>query len=128
MHRFFLDMSTRVRSCVLLTAALLLAGSLPASGQSLPAPELSDVNAGVACPSDILEWTSVTGATSYQIWYRHLQPTPDPTYFKIYDGTALSLTITVPQGFTREYVAAACNAQGCSGFSNGVPVSEGNCP
>jgi hypothetical protein len=34
MHRFFLDMSTRVRSCVLLTAALLLAGSLPASAQS----------------------------------------------------------------------------------------------
>jgi len=100
----------------------------PSGASTLLAPELSDVNAGVACPSDFLEWTSVTGATSYQIWYRQLQPTPDPTYFNVYDGTALSLTITVPRGFTRDYVAAACNAQGCSGFSNGVPVTEGDCP
>jgi hypothetical protein len=58
-------------------AAIQPSGEAPST---LPAPVLSDSGGGVACPSDVLMWTSVTGATSYQIWSRELRPTiaPEP--------------------------------------------------
>ena len=106
-------------------AAIQPSGEAPST---LPAPVLSDTGGGVACPSDVLRWTSVTGATSYQIWSRELRPTVAPTFYEIYSGTALNLRITLPQGFAYAYKAAACDAQGCSGFSNQVNVTEGECP
>ena len=106
-------------------AAIQPSGAAPST---LPAPVLSDDNGGVACPSDVLMWTSVTGATSYQLWSRELRPTIAPTFSEVYSGTALSLRITLPQRYAFAYKAAACDAQGCSGFSNQVNVAEGECP
>ena len=106
-------------------AAIQPSGEAPST---LTAPVLSDSGGGVACPSDVLEWTSVTGATSYQIWSRELRPTVEPTFYEIYSGTALFLRITLPQRYAFAYKAAACDAQGCSGFSNQIDVTEGECP
>ncbi|MFZ1008932.1 MAG: hypothetical protein WAN65_18980 [Candidatus Sulfotelmatobacter sp.] len=105
-------------------AAIQPSGEAPST---LTAPVLSDSGSGIACPSDVLQWTSVTGATSYQIWSRELRPALAPTFSEVYSGTALSLRITLSQGFALAYKAAACNAQGCSGFSNQVNVTEGTC-
>jgi len=106
-------------------AAIQPSGEAPST---LPAPVLSDSGGGIACPSDVLRWTSVTGATSYQIWSREVRPTPVPTYSEVWSGTALNLRITLSRGFAYGYEAAACDAQGCSGFSNGILVQEGTCP
>ena len=106
-------------------AAIQPSGEAPST---LTPPVLSDRNGGYACPSDVLRWTSVTGATSYQLWSREVRPTPVPTYNEVYSGTALNLRITLARGFAYGYEAAACNAQGCSGFSNGILVQEGMCP
>ena len=103
-------------------AAIQPSGEAPST---LTPPVLSDSGSGVACPSDILQWTSVTGATSYQIWSKEY---PYPTFYEIYSGTSLALEITVPQGSEYGYEAAACDAQGCSGFSNELYVTEGTCP
>ncbi len=97
-------------------AAIQPSGEAPST---LPAPVLSDASGdGTACPSDTLFWTSVTGATSYQLWSRERLPTPAPTFSEIYSGTATHLRITLSPGFSYAYEAAACDAQGCSGFSN----------
>jgi hypothetical protein len=88
-------------------AAIQPSGAAPSI---LSAPVLSDTGGGVACPSDLLMWTSVAGATSYQIWNKELVPTLDPTFVEIYSGTALALEITVPRGDTYAYEAAACDA------------------
>jgi hypothetical protein len=106
-------------------AAIQSSGAEP---ETLTAPVLSDTGSGVACPSDVLQWTSVSGATSYQVWSRETRPTPEPTFYEVYSGTALMLRITLPQGFGFAYKAAACDAQGCSGFSNQINVTEGECP
>jgi hypothetical protein len=106
-------------------AAIQPSGEVPST---LPPPVLSDSGSGIACPSDILFWTSVTGATSYQLWSRERRPTPAPTFSEIYSGTATHLRITLPQGSAYAYEAAACDAQGCSGFSNELLVQEGTCP
>jgi len=105
-------------------AAIQPSGEAPST---LPAPVLSDKNGGIACPSDGLVWTSVTGATSYQIWRQQRLPTVDPTYSEIYSGTGLNLRVTLPDGFAYLYAAAACNAQGCSGLSGGFYVEYGMC-
>jgi hypothetical protein len=102
-------------------AAIQPSGEAPTT---LTTPMLSDSNGHVACPTDVLFWTSVTGATSYQIWSGAL---PEPTFVEIYSGTALGLEITVPRGRTYVYEAAACDAQGCSGFSHEFPVTGGSC-
>ena len=94
-------------------AAIQPSGEAP-STLTPPVP-ISDSNGHVACPTDVLFWTSVTGATSYQIWSKEY---PYPTFYEIYSGTSLALEITVPQGSEYGYEAAACDAQGCSGFSN----------
>jgi hypothetical protein len=94
---------------------------------TLPAPVLSDTNGGIACPSDILLWTSVTGATSYQLWSRQLHPTLAPTFSKIYSGTALLRRVSLSEGSTIAYEVAACDAQGCSEFSNQLDVTGGTC-
>ena len=106
-------------------AAIQPSGAAPST---LTPPVLSDTGSGVACPSDVLTWTSVTGATSYQIWQREIRPGLAPTYSEEYSGTALRLRITLPQGYEVAYEAAACNAQGCSGFSSPFYVTEGTCP
>ena len=106
-------------------AAIQPSGAAP---ETLTAPVLSDTGSGVACPSDVLQWTSVTGATSYQIWSRELRPAIAPTFNEVYSGTALMLRITLPQGYAFAYKAAACDAEGCSGFSNQINVTEGECP
>jgi hypothetical protein len=106
-------------------AAIQPSGEAPSI---LTAPVLSDSNGGVACPSDFLMWTSVTGATSYQVWSRELQPAVEPTFYEVYSGTALHLRITLSPGFEYVYKAAACDAQGCSAFSNQFNVTEGTCP
>ena len=92
------------------------------------APTLSETGSGVACPSDFINWTSVTGATSYQLWSREYTPSLDSSYNEIYTGTALSLHITLPKGYGYYYQAAACNANGCGAFSNVITVREGTCP
>jgi hypothetical protein len=106
-------------------AAVQPSGAAPVT---LTPPVLSDSNGGVACPSDVLQWTNVTGATSYQLWSRELRPALDPTYSELYSGTATFLVITLPRGFEYDYEAAACDAQGCSGFSHQFPVAQGMCP
>jgi hypothetical protein len=106
-------------------AAIQPSGEAPLT---LPAPMLSDVGDGVACPSDVLTWTSVTDATSYQLWSRERRPTPAPTFSEIYSGTATRLRVTLSLGSAYAYEAAACDAQGCSEFSNQVLIQEGTCP
>jgi hypothetical protein len=106
-------------------AAVQPSGEAPLT---LTVPVLSDENGGFACPTDGLFWTSVTGATSYQIWSRELTPVLEPTFYEVYSGTALNLRIRLSQGYTYVYEAVACDAQGCSGFSNGFNVTEGTCP
>jgi hypothetical protein len=105
-------------------AAIEPSGEAP----TLPAPVLSDTGDGVACPSDILQWTSVAGATSYQLWSRERRPTPATTFSEIYSGTATHLRITLSQGYAFAYEAAACDADGCGAFSNQILVQEGTCP
>jgi hypothetical protein len=107
---------------VQMKAAIQPSGQAP-STLTPPVP-ISDSNGHVACPTDVLFWTSVTGATSYQIWSGAL---PEPTFVEIYSGTALALEITVPRGRTYVYEAAACDAQGCSEFSHEFPVTGGSC-
>jgi hypothetical protein len=106
-------------------AAIQPSGEAPST---LTPPVLSDKNGGIACPSDGLVWTSVSGATSYQIWRQQRLPKVDPTFYEIYSGTALNLRVTLPPGFAYLYAAAACDAQGCSGLSGGFYVQEGECP
>jgi hypothetical protein len=105
-------------------AAIQPSGEAPST---LTPPVLSDQNGGIACPSDGLVWTSVTGATSYQIWRQQRLPEVDPTFYEIYSGTGLHLRVTLPPGFAYLYAAAACDAQGCSGLSGGFYVAEGMC-
>ncbi len=118
---------------ILLTVGLIAVrtnAAIQPSGEeppTLPAPVLSDSGSGIACPSDVLFWTSVTGATSYQIWTAQIVRGFVPIYNEIYSGTALSLRITLARGQTFAYKAAACDAAGCSGFSNVVTVTEGEC-
>jgi hypothetical protein len=103
----------------------------PPSGeapQTLTAPVLSDLNNGVACPSDTLFWTSVTGATSYGFWSRELAPTPESGFVQGTNQTGTHLKITLSDGFAYAYKVTACDAQGCSGFSNTLDVTEGECP
>jgi hypothetical protein len=95
---------------------------------TLTAPVLSDQNNGVACPSDVLMWTSVTGATSYGFWARELEPTPESGFAEGTPQTVTHLKITLSPGFQYVYEVTACDAQGCSGFSNQVTVREGQCP
>ena len=92
------------------------------------APTLSETGSGAACPSDIIKWTSVTGATSYQLWSREYTPSLDSSYNEIYTGTALSLRVTLPTHYGYYYQAAACNANGCGAFSNTITVTEETCP
>ena len=93
------------------------------------APTLSETGSGVACPSDFINWTSVTGATSYQLWSREYTPSLDSSYNEIYTGTALSLPYHPPQGAMDITIRrAACNANGCGAFSNVITVREGTCP
>jgi hypothetical protein len=107
-------------------AAIQPSGAAPST---LPAPVLSDSSGdGTACPSDDLIWTSVTGATSYQLWSRERRPTPATTYSEIFSGNATFLRVTLPKGSAYAYEAAACDAQGCSGFSNQLLVQNGMCP
>jgi len=106
-------------------AAIQPSGAAPTT---LPAPDLSDENGGIACPTDGLDWTSVTGATSYQIWSKELKPVLATIFSEVYSGTALNLRIRLPQGYAYYYEAFACDAQGCSGASNGFLVQEGSCP
>ncbi len=106
-------------------AAIQPSGAAPST---LAAPVLSDTGSGIACPSDILSWTSVTGATSYQLWSRERRPTPATMFSEIYSANATFLRVTLSQGSAYAYEAAACDAQGCSGFSNQVLVQEGMCP
>jgi hypothetical protein len=105
-------------------AAIQPSGAAPST---LTAPVLSDDGNGIACPRDLLFWTSVTGATSYQLWSREVRPNPAPTFFEVYSGTKLSLDFAVPKGEADAIVAAACDAQGCSGFSNQLIVAQGGC-
>ena len=105
-------------------AAIQPSGAAPST---LTPPVLSDTNGGIACPSDGLAWTSVTGATSYQIWRQQRLPTVDPTFYEIYSGTGLNLRVTLPRGFAYIYAAAACNGQGCIGLSGGFYVEYGMC-
>ena len=93
---------------------------------TLPAPVLSDSGGGYACPSDILSWTSVTGATSYQFWSKELQPVAST--WDVSSPPKLFLKITLPQGYVYAYQVTACDAQGCSGFSNEITVTEAACP
>lgn len=120
MHRFFLDMSTRVRSCVLLTAVLLLAGSLPASAQSqgfdlfqtgsgttLTLPNIGPVALqGVPIESDTGNTDTIT---------QRLQPVP-PGGGKVPASlTALFLKSTSPvtiNGETADVYVTVNNSQG----------------
>ena len=103
-------------------AAIQPSGEAPST---LPAPVLHDVNGGVACPYDTLYWTSVTGATSYQLWNEEIKPHFVP-YTEFYSGTANVLGITLSGYYYEEYAyeVRACNAQGCGGFSNGISVQN----
>ena len=93
----------------------------------LPPPVLSDTNGGEACPNDTLVWTSVPGATSYQIWGRELKPAIEPSFHQIWSGAVTYFPITLPRGYQFNYAATACNANGCSGLSNYRLVTGGTC-
>ena len=77
-------------------AAIQPSGAAPST---LTPPVLSDDNNGIACPYDGLNWTSVTGATSYQIWSKELKPVLATTFSEVYSGTAVNLRIRLPQGW-----------------------------
>jgi hypothetical protein len=89
-------------------------------------PGLSDVGNGTACPSDLLEFGPVSGATSYQIWVRQIRPTPG-TSALFWSGAATQLRITLSAGQYKAYQAAACNSNGCSALSQPVYILEGAC-
>jgi hypothetical protein len=94
-------------------AAIQPSGEAPST---LPAPVLSAEDQ-IACGTTGLDWTSVTGATSYQIWRG-----VGTTYNEIWYGTGNFLVVGVPPRTIYGFKAVACNAQGCSGFSNQVTV------
>jgi hypothetical protein len=106
--------SNAANGCVLSTAG------------SLPPPTIT--SSGVACPSTLVQWQAVPGATSYQVWSEERRPTPAPSYSKVWTGTALQLRVTLSNGQSFAYEAVACNATGCSQFSNGTIVTYGICP
>jgi hypothetical protein len=106
-------------------AAIQPSGEAPST---LTPPVLSDRNGGYACPSDVLRWTSVTGATSYGFWSRELAPALESGFVEGTSQTGLDLRITLSPGFEYAYKVTACDAQGCSGFSNEITVTEAACP
>lgn len=101
---------------------------LPSGLISPNAPSLSDANGGTACPRTSLEWNSVAGAVSYQVWSRPIHPTLQSGYGQIWSGTATSLTVSVPRSWTTSYTVTSCNSSGwCSGLSDNDLVTGGIC-
>jgi serine protease len=105
-----------------------------ANGCVLPAPiapsapsSLGDATGGIACPTAVLLWPSVPGATSYQVWERELSPTIG-IFSNIWSGTATRLRVSMPRNWSFNYAVTACNANGwCSGFSPLNSVRGGTC-
>lgn len=92
----------------------------------LAAPNpLTDDNDHVACPSDMLIWPSVPGASSYEVWVRQ---SGAPSFGLGWTGTATHLTISLARGQSATYEARACSADNfCGQFSNQDRIQGGTC-
>jgi len=100
----------------------------PPPPQPPVAPTLSDVNGGVACPSDTLQWSAVPGAVTYQLWSRQTRPSIAASMSQIWSGTNLSRRVSMPRNWGYVYAVNACNENGCGALSNFNSINGGTCP
>lgn len=93
----------------------------------LPPPVIDNSNGHIACPSALVEWAAVPGATSYQIWSREMAPTLEPAIHQNWATTRTSITVTLGSGQSFNYAVAACNSSGCSNLSTLDLLRYGTC-
>jgi pseudomonalisin/xanthomonalisin len=109
----------------------VIASTLSANLAALPTPPTSvtDANGGVACPSDLIRWSAVPGASSYQLWSKELLPARNPLFELAWSGTATFARQTLGRGSEFAYEVKACTSDGCSQLSTStIVVIEGTCP
>lgn len=109
----------------------VIAATLSTNLAALPiAPtNVSDSNAGYACPSDFIQWPSVSGASSYELYEKQDLPSNDRLFILDWSGTDTSVEITLGRGQEFTYAVKACTSDGCSQVSTrGVIVKYGTCP
>jgi pseudomonalisin len=103
-----------------LSANLSALPSFPAS--------VTDAGGGIACPSDLIQWSTVAGASSYQLWTKELKPAQNALFGLAWSGTGTSTRVTLNRGSEFAYKVKACTADGCSQLSSSqVYVTEGTC-
>jgi hypothetical protein len=89
---------------------------------------VSDSGSGKACPSDTIAWSAVTNATSYELYYKIVAPTPTILFEYITTVTGLSQEVTLSKGEEFIYRVKACTAAGCSQISTAQKqVTYGTC-
>jgi len=99
--------------------------ALPANGPT----SVSDTNGGVACPSDFIQWSAVSGASSYKLFARERAPTPVILYSFDLSTSGTGARVTLSSGYTYAYSVEACTSDGCSPLSTSeVTVTYGTCP
>jgi hypothetical protein len=85
-----------------------------ASPSSVPATPTLTVTSEQCRGSNSAEWTASSGATSYELWGSSSSTFPSSSLY--YSGTATLHIVNV--GGTTYLHVRACNASGCSAFSN----------
>lgn len=108
----------------------LITSTLSTNLAALPtAPtSVSDTNGGVACPYDFIQWSAVSGASSYNLFARERTPNPAALYSLAASTAGTGTRIELSSG-TFAYKVEACTSDGCSPLStSGVTVTHGTCP
>jgi YD repeat-containing protein len=80
---------------------------IPATPSSISGPSQSFGNFSI-------NWSSSAGATRYELWESNF----GSAYSKVYDGSNTFKSFTNKPSGEYQYKAKACNATGCSGFTN----------
>jgi hypothetical protein len=89
--------------------------TLAANAAVPPVPTLTVTNLLCFGTNEVL-WTAASGATSYELWGSgFLNFTPQSVW---YSGTATRFTTRANMTSTTYFHVRACNASGCSAFSN----------
>ena len=110
--------------------AISTSGPMPQEPASQPRPGGAPATPWLTVNSEqcrglnTAEWTASSGATSYELWGSSSSTFPSSSLY--YSGTATLHIVNV--GGTTYLHVRACNANGCSAFSNtGTATSIGGC-
>jgi hypothetical protein len=97
-----------------------------ASAQTLGTPQFTDSSLAGCSGSYILDWTAISGATSYQVW-AELPHTSTWVVSKL--PTTNEAEVHAQPGGLTYFEVEACDASGCSGFSSPIGLSfYSGCP